>query len=108
MHLAKYIQLIKVFAKKISFDRVLLTMLMMMIFMIVIQAYQSLYQPIGQQQLKQLDDMATQYIYPKTRMLARHTLTSPDISYAQYLKVVHVYQKEQRQAQHLPALGSHD
>lgn len=108
MFLEKYLKLSQGTVQKISFDTVLLSVLLSMILVILVSAYQTLIHPIGQQQSQQIDQLAVQQVYPQTRMLARDTLGHPQISYGQYLKVIHAYQREQQQAQHLPALQLKD
>lgn len=95
----------KLFQFNISLQQILHLAVLLVVLGIMLAAYRSLQHPIGLTQMQQLDRLARQQVYPHTQSLAMNILTEYEyISYAQYLKVMHAQQNEQRQAKQLPAL----
>ena len=74
------------------------------IFLILIFALIALYRPISAQQYQSLYMLATQEHHPESQRIALSLAEKEQkISVGQYLKLMHVYQYEEKRARTLPA-----
>lgn len=74
------------------------------IFLILLIALIALYRPISAQQYQSLYMLAEQEHHPESQKIALSLTTQAQkISVGQYLKLMHVYQYEEKRAKTLPA-----
>lgn len=92
------------FKQRWTLEQIYNALVSFIIFLIIVTSFVALYRPLSPAQNQALHELAAQEHHPESQKVALSlTQQAEEVSVGQYLKLMHVYQYEDKRAQNLPA-----